>query len=372
MWDMTFFIALSGFFFIEIIPALRRRRPSLPVILLPAAGILFFFNSQAAALLGGVVLIIISAEKLISGAGSLARRAGVAPLMVGIFIVGLGTSSPELFINLLSALRGDTDLALGNILGSNVANLGIILGLGGLIAGKMQIQRSLISTEGPILLGATLLLILLSLDFPPLAAEGTPVQLSRQDGAVLLWALMFYLLYLYGSVKRTPVPKAVVSQYTEEAVKLEEPRLSLSFARIAVGLPGLYLGGEFTVSGALGIAAALGAGTVALGIIVGVGTSLPELAATLTSAIRKETDLIIGNVVGSNIFNILLILGITAAIQPVSMPGDLAFHLVFLAGTTLLFFFSMGTRRCLSRGESLLLLLAGLTYLTLSLTRGAV
>jgi len=370
MWDLILFIALSGFFLAELILAIRRRRISLPALLLPAAMILFFVFPLPAALLGGVVLIITSADRLISGAGSLARRAGVAPLMVGIFIVGLGTSSPELFINLLSALRGDTDLALGNILGSNVANLGIILGLGGLIAGTMKIQRSLISTEGPILLGTTLLLILLSLDFPPLAAAGSPPQLSRQDGTLLLLALAFYLLYLYSSVKKTPVPGAVVSQYTEEVAKLEEPRLSLSLVRIAAGLMGLYLGGELTVSGAVGLASALGAGTVALGIIVGVGTSLPELAATLTSAFRKETDLIIGNVVGSNIFNILLILGLTALVEPVALPGDLTFHLVFLGGTSVLFFFSMGTRRSLSRFESLLLLLTGLTYVALSMMRG--
>ncbi len=369
MSDLIFFIALSVFFLAELYLTIRRRRPAFPVFLLPAAAILFLFFPQPGALLGGVVLIISSADRLISGAGSLARRAGVAPLMVGIFIVGLGTSSPELFVNLLSALRGDTDLALGNILGSNVANLGIILGLGGLIAGKMQIQRSLISTEGPILLGATLMLILLSLDFPPLAAEGSTAQLSRQDGSVLLLALAFYLLYLYLSMKKTPVPPAVVSQYAEEAVKMEEPRLALSVIKIAAGLLDLYLGGDFTVSGAVSLASALGAGTVALGIIVGVGTSLPELAATLSSAFRKETDLIIGNVVGSNIFNILLILGLTAVVEPVALPVDLAFHLLFLGGTALLFFFSMGTRRCLSRFESLLLLFTGLAYLVLSMVR---
>lgn len=370
MGNRIFFIALACFFLSEILLAVHRRRFSLPVFFLPAALVLFLFFPQPGALLGGVVLIIISADKLISGAGSLARRAGVAPLMVGIFIVGLGTSSPELFINLLSALRGDTGLALGNILGSNVANLGIILGLGGLIVGRMEIHRSLISTEGPILLGATLLLVLLSLDFPPLTMEGSPARLSRQDGSVLLLALAFYLLYLYGSVKRSPVPKVVINQYAEEAAKLEEPRLLLSVIKITAGLLGLYLGGEFTVDAAVGMASALGAGTVALGIIVGVGTSLPELAATLTSAFRKETDLIIGNVVGSNIFNILLILGLTAVVEPVALPEDLAFHLVFLAGTTMLFFFSMGTRCSLSRFESLLLLLTGLVYLILSLVRG--
>ena len=156
-----FYIALAVFTLLEIPGIRKKRRPSIPVILLPVAFILALLRPDLGSLLGGIVLIISAADRLIDGAGGIARRAGVPPLLIGILIIGLGTSTPELFVNLLSALRGDTGLALGNILGSNIANMGLVIGTAGLIAGRMKIQRSLISAEVPIMLGATLMLLLL-------------------------------------------------------------------------------------------------------------------------------------------------------------------------------------------------------------------
>lgn len=258
--------------------------------------------------------------------------------MIGILIIGLGTSTPELFVNLLSALRGDSGLALGNILGSNIANIGLVIGLGGLIAGRMQIQRSLISTEVPILLGVTLLLILLVLDGFSFESGVTEAVLSRQDGFILLLGLLFYLIYSFHSLKQTPQPDSLDSQYDQAECRDCEATAATSLFKIGAGVLGLYFGGDFTVAGAVSLAAALGAGTMVLGIIVGVGTSLPELATAVSCALRKETDLIVGNVVGSNIFNILLILGITALVQPVHLPAGMGGHLAFLAGATVLFF----------------------------------
>ena len=355
------FLAALGAFVLLEIPGFRRtRRPSPPLILLPGAGLLFPVLPDLGALVGGVVLVISASDWLIDGAGSLARRAGAPLLLVGVLIVGLGTSTPELFINLISAIRGDTALALGNILGSNIANLSLVIGPAVLIAGPVRIQKSLISAEVPIMLGAALLLAVLLMDGPPLTA-GRDAGLSRQDGVVLLLGLAFYLLYSFHSLGQSSSPRGVGVRYGEGDTT------PLSVAKVLAGIAGLYLGGEFTITGAVNLAATLGAGTVVLGVIIGVGTSLPELATALTCAFKGETDLVVGNVVGSNIFNILLILGITALVRPVDLPIGMGSHLPFLLAATALFFLSLGTRRTLNRLEAVFLALIGSGYILFSI-----
>jgi len=368
MSPLLFIAALGVFTFLEIPEIRKLKRPTFVVILLPVAMVLAFLQPDLANLLGGIVLIISGADRLIAGAEGLARRAGLPPLLIGILIIGLGTSTPELFVNVLSALEGDTGLALGNILGSNIANLGLVIGLGGLIAGKIKIQKSLISTEVPILFGVTLLLVLLLWDRAPLMPGGTTAMLSRQDGIILLMGLFFYLLYTLHSMKQSPCPQVVDKQYDEVVVKtVESDPVALSIFKVLMGVAALYFGGDFTITGAVSLATALGAGTMVLGVIVGVGTSLPELATAISCALKGETDLIVGNVVGSNIFNILLILGITSLITPIAVPVAITGHLLFLMGITTLFFLSLGTRRTLSRIEALFLALAGVGYLTYSM-----
>lgn len=368
MSSVLFFAALGVFTLLEI-PGIRKiKRPTFVVILLPVAAILSFMWPDLSSVLGGIVLIISGADRLIAGAEGLARRAGLPPLLIGILIIGLGTSTPELFVNVLSALEGDTQLALGNILGSNIANLGLVIGLGGLIAGRIKIQKSLISTEVPILFGVTLLLVILLWDKAPLMPRGTVAMLSRQDGIILLMGLLFYLLYTMHSMKQAPCPQSVDKQYDEIVEKdVESDPVSMSIFKVVVGVAGLYFGGDFTITGAVSLATAFGAGTMVLGVIVGVGTSLPELATAISCAIKGETDLIVGNVVGSNIFNILLILGITSLITPVAVPVAITGHLIFLMGVTTFFFISLGSKRSLSRFEALFLALAGVGYLTYSL-----
>lgn len=326
-------------------------------------------------LLGGTLLLIRAADQLIEGAKTVAVRAGLSPLIIGMVIVGLGTSMPEFFVNVLSALEGDTALAFGNIIGSNVANLGLVIGLTGILVGTVSIEKSLISTEIPILIGSVFLLTLLFADFSPwddFCTAHPAGMLSLRDGLVLLLGLVFYLLYLaHGIVRGAENPK-VDAIYESDVDSIgvtsktgTESRFLILWAgvRIAGGVVGLYLGGDFIVEGAVSLARQWGAGMTAIGVIVGIGTSLPELASAVSCAVKKEVDLVVGNVVGSNIFNVLFILGVTSLLQPVSITAGEFLHLLFLAGVTLLFALFLGSRLRLNRWEALLLFLSGIGYL---------
>jgi len=356
---------------IAIAAFLHHRRILHPFVILPLlCPAILPLSSSLAYLIGGIVLLIQAADFLIEGAVWIANKAGVPPIITGILIIGLGTSMPELFVNILSALGGSTDLALGNILGSNITNMGLVIGTGGLIAGTISIQKGLISREIPIMLGATLMMILLAWNFFP-AQESSRQALSFNDGLILLLGLFFYLLYMFQSMKRKDDTEAIQEQYeehySEEEIQKILPEGLHPLVLIVLGIGGLYLGGDYIIKGALDLASALGAGALALGIIVGVGTSLPELAAAISSARKGEPDLIIGNVVGSNIFNILLVLGVTATLSPIQTGTAMVPHLAITLGMSFLFFFFLGTNRSLHRWESAILSLGGLGYLIFSL-----
>lgn len=357
-------LALAGY--------LQERKILSPFILLPLISpVLYIWYPSLAFLLGGMIILIRSADFLIEGAVWIARKAGVPALVTGIVIIGLGTSMPELFVNLLSAAEGNTGLALGNVLGSNVANMGLVIGAGGLIAGTIKIEKSLISREIPIMLGGSLLMILLAWNFFP-GQENSRQALSFNDGLILILGLVFYILYLFQSMKIEKEPESLEEQLNQHYDNVDEmPEKQTKglhpLVLILIGVAGLYFGGDFIVDGAVELALSLGAGAMALGVIVGVGTSLPELAAAVSSARKGEPDLIVGNVVGSNIFNILLVLGSTALISPIYTGPELLIHFAFLAGMSLLFYFFLGSQRHLTRLESGLLAACGLGYLVYSL-----
>ncbi len=316
-----------------------------------------------------MLLLIIASDKLVFGASSIALKAGVSPLFIGIIIIGLGTSSPELFVNVISAIKGDTGLAMGNILGSNISNMGLVIGTAGLIAGKIKVDSKLIKAEIPVMVSASLLLLLLILDFPPFTNDSSnSLVLSFKDGLILLLGLCLYLLYTFNTMK--PSGNSMINPPEPETLKTDEKKTGSAVLNILLGIGGLYLGGEFIISSSLDIASTLGAGTLTLGIIVGVGTSLPELATGINCALKKQTDLVIGNVVGSNIFNVLLILGTTAVIRSVSLSMDILIHFGFMIAVTILFYISLGSKRVLNRIEAAMLLMAGIGYLAFSMITG--
>jgi len=335
------------------------------------AMIMFVLSSNLALALLGVVLLIRAADVLITGAEIVASKAKIPPVIIGILVIGLGTSSPEFFVNAISALKGSTDIAFGNIVGSNLCNMGLVIGIAGWMAGRISIQRSIITAEMPVMLAATVLVIFQVLDFPPFSQAGAASMLSAQDGMVMLLGVCMYLLYTFHTIANVPQPEEVTDQYQTQYGDVDGMRTwAKAIGQILIGIGGLYLGGEFTVSGATNIAVALGAGTLVVGVIIGVGTSLPELATAISSVLKNKPDLVIGNVVGSNIFNLLLILGATAVIEPIVLDQAIFWHLGFLLLTTCLFFIALGTQKELSRPEAIFLTFLGIAYLTYSIITG--
>ena len=306
-------------------------------------------------ILGGLVLLALGAEGLVRGSSSIALRLGVTPRVIGLTIVAFGTGSPEMVVSLQAALRGNSDMALGNILGSNIANIALILGLAAL-ARPLRVRSVLLLRETPVMIGATLLLVLLLRDG----------SLGRLDGAILVAGALSYLVGIYLAARRNR--EAVVAE--EYAHELPAPPSSMlrSTLLVAGGFAGLLLGAHVLVSGAIVIALAFGMSQFVIGLtVIAIGTSLPELATSVVAAIRNDADVAFGNVLGSNILNILLILGTVALIQPLSSaalrPLDLG---VFVASAVLLLPL-LWRGHILNRWEGGFLLAGYVVYLALAL-----
>lgn len=305
-------------------------------------------------LIAGFVVLIKGADFLVSGASSIAKSYGVSNLAIGLTVVACGTSAPELLVSLLSAISGRNDASFGNVIGSNNFNLLLILGLSGVIA-PLVVQRNTVKYEIPLSLFAALVLFVLVND--SLITSSADNTLSRLDSLLLLTLFGIFLFYIY----RTMRDGADMDE--GEAIKqYSKPKAALL---ILLGLGMLVGGGKLVVDNAILIAQAFGLSEKLIGLtILAVGTSLPELATSLVAAYKKNTDIAIGNVVGSNIFNILLILGITGLVQPVGYNAALNFDLGVLIGGTILliiFMFTLHTRK-LDRWEAFLLVLSYVAY----------
>ena len=354
----------------ERMKSLVKAYPHLGGVLLALVVSLFSLTNLGFAILG-IVLLIRSADILISGAEVVAAKANIPPIVIGVLIIGLGTSMPEFFVNVISALKGDTNIAFGNIIGSNISNMGLVIGIAGWIAGRIKIQKSIITAEIPVMLASTLLVIFQVMDVPKLIGIEASPNLSRQDGIVMLLGMCMYLLYTFHVIADVPPNPEVRGKYQERYGKKEQLRTwAKAIIQLAVGVIGLYFGGDFTVTGATAIAIGLGAGTLVVGVIIGVGTSLPELATAISSVLKNQTDLVIGNVVGSNIFNVLLILGATAIIEPIQLTSGIALHLAFLLIVTTIFYIALGTKKELNRLEAMMLTGLGIAYLAYSIVTG--
>ncbi len=260
-------------------------------------------------LLAGLALVVLGADWLVDGASSVARRAGLSEFIIGLTIVGMGTSAPEMVVSVLGALEGNGDIAVGNVVGSNIFNTLLILGLTAVIL-PIGITATNRKRDIPVNIAVTLLLVLLGLE-RTIFGVGTD-GLSRLDGAVLLLLFVVYMFISFRSGKdEKPEPDGQKSQ-----------KLWLSILMILCGLAALVIGGNLFVDNATGIASALGISDkfIAVTILAG-GTSLPELATCVAAAVKKKGQLALGNIIGSNIFNIMLILGTSAVIAPVSFQS---------------------------------------------------
>lgn len=258
-------------------------------------------------LIGGVGLLVFGAEGLVRGASSLARRLGLSPLLIGLTVVAYGTSAPELVVSLQAAIGGNADIAIGNVVGSNIANIGLILGVTALLR-PIAVQRQLVRIDIPVMIGVTVLLVgLLWNDL-----------LTRLEGVILLLGVGAYTtMTVWGASEAAP------SAGTETGeVDVSSGTLARDLLFGGGGLLLLVAGARVLVSGAVAIAEAAGVSTTVIGLtVVALGTSLPELATSVVASLRGQSDLVLGNVVGSNIFNILGILGVTASIQPLDASG---------------------------------------------------
>ena len=270
--------------------------------------------------LAGGVLLIGGAELLVRGASRLAIAAGVTPLMVGLTIVAFGTSSPELAVTVGSAYAGEADVALGNVVGSNIFNVLFILGVSALIT-PLVVARQLIRLDVPIMIGASALTLLLALD-------GT---LGRVDGLVLVAGIVAYMGFLVWLSRREGEDETGGPPAGSEGDGSRDSSLVKNVLAVLVGLGLLVLGARWFVKGAVETATALGVGELVIGLtVVAAGTSLPEVATSVLAAVRGERDIAVGNVVGSNIFNLLAVLGLGSVMAPGGLPvpqGALTFDL---------------------------------------------
>ncbi|MFA5939105.1 MAG: calcium/sodium antiporter [Sinimarinibacterium sp.] len=262
---------------------------------------------SVAAVAAGLILLVWSSDRFVLGSAGLARAAGISPLVVGMVIVGFGTSAPELAVSTLAAIQGSSGIAIGNVVGSNICNIALILGLCSVIR-VLDVQSGILRRELPMVLAASLLLLLLLLDG----------SLDRIDGVVLASGFVAFLIWSIRTAKRDGS-----DPLTREAAAEVPPPLPMGAALtwIAIGLAVLIAASQLLVWGAVDLAKAAGVSDLIIGLtVVAVGTSLPEMAASITGTLKGEHDIAIGNILGSNIFNILCILIAPAFIAPGALP----------------------------------------------------
>lgn len=306
----------------------------------------------------GLLGLYFGGEWLVKGASRLAASFGVSPLIIGLTIVAAGTSSPELIVNVSAALRGNTDIALGNVVGSNIANIGLILGVGGLIA-PMVVGATVIRREIPIMIVVSVLLYAMAFDN----------HIGHVDGIILAVGFVVFVGTLIYLETRNKADRAL-HDFQELEEELHTGNRWRELGWIVAGIVLLSGGAQFMVEGATTIAREVGVSELVIGLtLVALGTSLPELATTIVSAMRKQTDILVGNIIGSNIFNILLILGVTGAIKPVPVE-DISLQLDFpmmLALSLILLPFTFN--RKLVRWEAAVFIISYALYIILAFAR---
>jgi len=264
--------------------------------------------------IGGVGVLYFGAEWLVRASARLAASVGVSPIVLGLTVVSMGTSAPELVVSLVAAVGGNGDLAIGNVLGSNMANIGLVLGVSAIVK-PLKVSGRVVTREVPMMLVITGLLFPVMWD----------LRISRPEGLVLLAVLAVYLRFVFRTAKDEE--EEVLGEYAEfakQAVGLTPWAAARDLLLIGLGISGLVLGAFAIRESAVALAEALGLSELVIGLtLVSVGTSLPELATSLVAAVRGEADIAVGNVIGSNVFNIAAILGVTATVAPLSVNAQI-------------------------------------------------
>ena len=302
-------------------------------------------------IVGGLVLLFFGADWLVKGAVTMALHLGLSPLIVGLTVVALGTSLPEALVSVQASLDNQGGIALGNVIGSNILNIALILGLSALIQ-PLKVDSHLVKADVPLLVGASFLLIVLLEDF----------HISRMEGALLLLGIVFYVCGNIMTVKRTSPEEDKI-----EGMEIpEDPSKNLlrDIGFLILGLIALAFGSNFLVSGAVDLARIWGLSEALIGLtIVSIGTGTPELATALMAAYRKTADIAIGNAVGSNLFNIMFVVGLAGLVAPMDATGINSSDLYVMFGLTILLLPTVWTGMVLDRKEGFLFVAIYVAYL---------
>lgn len=303
-------------------------------------------------LVAGFILLIKGADFLVEGASSLAVKMSISEIVVGLTVVAFGTSAPELIVNVIASLQNNSAITFGNIVGSNIANILLILGVAGIIA-PIATEKNTVWKEIPFAFLAAIILLVACNDVLLLGLQSNVI--SFGDGVVLLLFFIAFLVYTFA------IPKIQVDDVVE-ITKISNVKIGVY---IFIGLIMLVAGGKFVVDNAVFIAKNLGISDKTIGLtVVAIGTSLPELFTSAIAVYKKKNDIAVGNVVGSNIFNIFFILGTSTIISPVALPSGFNIDLLVLVAASAFLFFTMftGKKRTLDRWEAILFVLGYIAY----------
>ncbi|MBI4235091.1 calcium/sodium antiporter [Candidatus Peregrinibacteria bacterium] len=312
-------------------------------------------------ILVGLAVLIFGAKALVSGAASLARKMGVSPLVVGLTVVAFGTSAPELIVNVFSAIKGSADIAIGNVIGSNIANILLVLGVASVIV-PLTVQRNTVWREIPFALLAAILVYTMGNDT---LFDGSGFNsITRTDGFSLIAIFIIFMFYIFGLAKEQNGQK-------EEKIKMYSYPASIGYS--VLGILMLFFGGKILVDNAIVLAEMAGLSEALIGLtIVAVGTSLPEMATSIVAAMHKQSDIAIGNIVGSNIFNVFWILGLTGTMLQLPFNPATNVDVLVSIGATLILFIAMfvGRRHLLERWQGAMMILFYVFYIAYLIYRG--
>ena len=304
-------------------------------------------------LLVGLVLILSGANFLTDGAAALAKRFNISSLVIGLTIVAFGTSAPELTVSVVSAINGSAELAIGNVVGSNIFNILMIVGVTAVVA-PIRITRGTLTKEIPLAILSSVVVLICANDL--FLGTGTENVINRADGLLMLCFFLIFLGYTF----------AIAHNHSdEESAEIKSLPVWRCVVYIIGGLAALIFGGRLFVDGSSEIARSLGVGESIIGLtLVAMGTSLPELATSVVAALKKNPEIAIGNVIGSNLFNVFFVLGASAAISPLPLGGITNFDLLYLLGASVLMFFvgKYHKERMITRAEGIVMILAYVIY----------
>jgi cation:H+ antiporter len=316
-------------------------------------------------LIVGLAVLVVGADWLVRGASSLAARMKVSPLVIGLTIVSFGTSAPELTVNIAAALNGSPDIAIGNVIGSNIANILLILGICAIIS-PLSVKSSTVWKEIPLAALGMFLIFVMGNDA---LFDGVGFNaLTRTDGIALMALMVIFMYYIFGMAKRD---KMSVESAKDEGVKLYGTWASVGL--IVVGLAALVAGGQLLVDAAVQIAKQAGLSESLIGLtIVGIGTSLPELATSVVATLKKQDDIAVGNIVGSNIFNVFWILGLSSVITELPFNTAASIDVLVGLGATIILMAVMfiGKKHKLTRLEGIIFLTIYAAYILYVVNRG--